>query len=385
MVKLTTPGFNWPVPLEGPITGYSSQATADPGQSYISYDGSSGSWQDITTISWCPECNVCLKALTTSVSETVSTPSTLSGPTSGVTGLSYPFMTGGSSSNSGHSVQYLFDWGDRTNSGWLSVGTTSASKSWSKIGTYIVKAQARCATHTLAVSSWSEGLTVTLASPIALQSPADGAVFDSCSLINKYQSSFKWSTTGTFTKYTILFSTSSSFSGPFAKATIQRTRNSWTPPSTTWKKIMSSSYNNGNIQDIYWKVIGTKPDKTTIESEVRSFRVGKPQAVTLQSPANHTVLPAGTPPTFDFGTNCNTKFKLEISSLIEFGDPKKIKGFSYTVKDPNVNTTLLKTLTAAQWNAVKKLVGSGTGYYRIRAWDGINRESVSEVRAFTVQ
>lgn len=34
---------------------------------------------------------------------------------------------------------------------------------------------------------------------------------------------------------------------------------------------------------------------------------------------------------------------------------------------------------------VKKLVGTGTGYFRIKAWDGLKRETASEVRAFTVQ
>jgi len=34
---------------------------------------------------------------------------------------------------------------------------------------------------------------------------------------------------------------------------------------------------------------------------------------------------------------------------------------------------------------VKKLVGAGTGYFRIKAWDGLSRESVSEVKGFTVQ
>jgi hypothetical protein len=62
-----------------------------------------------------------------------------------------------------------------------------------------------------------------------------------------------------------------------------------------------------------------------------------------------------------------------------------MKGFNYSTKDQNIQTSLQKRLTAAQWNAVKKLVGSGTGYYRIRAQDGIKRETVSEVRSFTIQ
>ncbi len=88
-------------------------------------------------------------------------------------------------------------------------------------------------------------------------------------------------------------------------------------------------------------------------------------------------------PTFVFDTKCNTKFKLEISSQDDF-DSSKTKGFSYTVKDPNVDMTLQKTLTSSQWNGVKNLVGEGAGYFRIRAWDGLKRETVSEVRSFTI-
>ena len=64
VVKLTTPGFNYPVPVEEPIANYSSQATANPGESYVSSDGSI--WSDLTSFSWCAECNVCLKAFTSS-------------------------------------------------------------------------------------------------------------------------------------------------------------------------------------------------------------------------------------------------------------------------------------------------------------------------------
>jgi len=65
-------------------------------------------------------------------------------------------------SNLGHSIQYLLNWGDGANSGWLPVGTTSASHSWTSAGTYLVKAQARCATHTSIVSPWSSPLTVSV-------------------------------------------------------------------------------------------------------------------------------------------------------------------------------------------------------------------------------
>ena len=97
--------------------------------------------------------------------EAITIPLILSGPTNGNPGVSYLYATGGSSSNLGHSVQYLFDWGDGTNSGWLSAGTLSASKFWTSTGNYVVKAKARCVSHTSFESSWSAGLSVSISLP----------------------------------------------------------------------------------------------------------------------------------------------------------------------------------------------------------------------------
>jgi C1A family cysteine protease len=60
VIKLTTPGYNYPIPMENPIYGYSSKATAHNGESYISYNGTS--WSDLTSIY--SNSNVCLKAFT---------------------------------------------------------------------------------------------------------------------------------------------------------------------------------------------------------------------------------------------------------------------------------------------------------------------------------
>ncbi|WP_230741477.1 lectin like domain-containing protein [Methanooceanicella nereidis] len=68
VVKLWTPDYYYPIAVERRITtaeipdGYSSKATADPGQSYISPDGSD--WTDLTDHSGYEEANVCLKAFT---------------------------------------------------------------------------------------------------------------------------------------------------------------------------------------------------------------------------------------------------------------------------------------------------------------------------------
>lgn len=58
VVKLTSPGYNWPIAVEIPYSGYSSGATAGPGQSYVSPDGAS--WSDFAVAE--DNGNVCLKA-----------------------------------------------------------------------------------------------------------------------------------------------------------------------------------------------------------------------------------------------------------------------------------------------------------------------------------
>ena len=95
------------------------------------------------------------------VPETVSVPPVLGGPTSGIMGTSYAYTTGGSLANSGHPVEYQFDWkGDGSDlSPW---GSSTQSKTWTVPGTYAVQARARCATDTSVISGWSSALSVTI-------------------------------------------------------------------------------------------------------------------------------------------------------------------------------------------------------------------------------
>lgn len=92
--------------------------------------------------------------------ETITTPGRPSGPSSGYVYTSYTYSTSGAISNAGHSLQYRFQWGDGSNSGWLS--SKSASKTWSVANTYSVTVQARCATHTNVLSGPSNSRSVTI-------------------------------------------------------------------------------------------------------------------------------------------------------------------------------------------------------------------------------
>ena len=60
VVKLTTPGYKYPVAVEYPLSGFSSGARATNGQSYVSSSGTT--WTDLNSVY--PNTNVCLKAFT---------------------------------------------------------------------------------------------------------------------------------------------------------------------------------------------------------------------------------------------------------------------------------------------------------------------------------
>ena len=76
VVKLTTPGYNYPIPIESPNSGYSSAASAHPGESYISSNGSS--WSDYGAGG---EKNVCLKVFSQDVVFPTPTPTATPTPT----------------------------------------------------------------------------------------------------------------------------------------------------------------------------------------------------------------------------------------------------------------------------------------------------------------
>ncbi len=223
---------------------------------------------------------------------------------------------------------------------------------------------------------------------LSLASPAEAMVAGPDSLVSGRQPTFSWIATESFTGFTVLFSVSQTdFHSPVASASISGTKTAWTPSASTWKNIVKSSNNIGAIRNVYWKVTGKQKKKgaSIVESEARSFKAGQVQAVTINSPATGAVLPGATAPVFDFATLSNIKFRLEVSSLSDFSKSGKVKTFTYSTQHPDVDVTLRESLSMANWKAVKKLIGTAPGYFRIRAWDAINRETVSETRSFTIQ
>ena len=148
-------------------------ATANPGYTFSTWSGDASSSQNPITITIDNNKSVASNF----VRETISTPNTPIGPTNGSAGVNYAFSTGGSSSSQGP-IEYQFDWGDGTNSGWLSAGVNSTLHFWNPQGTYLVRAQARCSSDTSVVSGWSGALSIVISEQLpmigVLEYPTDG-------------------------------------------------------------------------------------------------------------------------------------------------------------------------------------------------------------------
>jgi hypothetical protein len=151
----------------GPSSGTSTGETDAVTASVSISDMSSGSYNATIIISASGATNtprtVAVSLTISQAQETVTTPNTPTGPTNGQVNQSLAYSTSGASSNLGHSPEYRFDWGDSNYSSWSSL--TTASHSWSTQGTYTVRSQARCSTHTSIVSGWSSALSVNITAP----------------------------------------------------------------------------------------------------------------------------------------------------------------------------------------------------------------------------
>jgi ELWxxDGT repeat protein len=94
----------------------------------------------------------------------VKPPAAPTGEASGSTETAYTYSTtGGSISLDGSDVQYRFNWGDDTNSGWLDVGVKSAEHTWNDGDTYEVTVDAKSVGIPSTTSNSSDPLSVTIA------------------------------------------------------------------------------------------------------------------------------------------------------------------------------------------------------------------------------
>lgn len=120
VVRITTPGYNHPVACEHALPGYSSAATANPGESYVSPDGVS--WTDLTAYN--PTANACLKAFTFDDARLLVTPDnglTSTGPQGG------PFSPAALSYSLTNTGVAPLSWTAGATQPWVDLSATSGS------------------------------------------------------------------------------------------------------------------------------------------------------------------------------------------------------------------------------------------------------------------
>ena len=233
--------------------------------------------------------------------EVISTPDSPVGPTTGNPGASQVFAAVGSSSNLGHSIQYFFDWADGTDSGWLPVGSYSASKSWSTSDSYAVRVKARCANSVSIESNWSEPLIVTISdvtyTQIVLLAPNGGDVLATGSL-----STIQWGSPSQATKFNLSYSIDNG---------------------KTWKQIASNlrelSYNwqipmlAGNKTKCLVKVVGFNENGLKVGMD-KSDGIFKIEVVRVNSPNGGESVTPGRTCTVTWATN-STKKQVQKANL----------------------------------------------------------------------
>jgi hypothetical protein len=196
-------------------------------------------------------------------------------------GVSSVYSTGGSISGSSHPVQYLFDWGDGTNSGWLPVGKTSASKFWALPGTYSVRAKARCSTHNLIISDWSSALDVSM-EKLTLLKPNGGEVIPSGGSYT-----IEWTAIAKAEKFSLLYSMDKVTAND-----VIGTTHAWNPVPVP----------PGNKTSCYVKVIGYSSTNVKVgeDKSDKPFAIG---VVRLLTPNGGEVLRTGDPYTIQWEIN----------------------------------------------------------------------------------
>jgi hypothetical protein len=202
--------------------------------------------------------------------------------------------------------------------------------------------------------------------------PLNDVEFSACTYYNPPV--FQWETDGVFKKIEIQFSKENSFTAPI-KLKGNPGINQIVSKTSSWKKIFLLPGTEGGT--VYWKVIGTKQDKSTIESNVLSFIIKE------SAPAgNPSIDLSSSPPGLSWGNNCNVSFKIWLSGA---DNSAKKKGFSFKVTDPEADGGISdRQLTASQWKAINGLVtnsASSITWY-IESWDKMKRYSKTQEMSF---
>ena len=238
-----------------------------------------------------------------------------SGPTSGVTGISFSYSTSATDPD-GDQVKYVFDWddGNMSETGYVDSGTV-ASKShiWAISGTYFVKAKA-VDIHGASSTSWSTSLTVNISVPNnppnipGSPSPGDGATGQD---INVDLSWTGGDADGDTVVYDVYFEANDS-----------------TPDILVSDDQLGTTYDPGALNydtHYYWKIIAKDSHGATTSGLVWDFTTTNrlPNVPTLVSPLDDYVTTSGSiitfKATFSDPDMANTgKVNFQISKYTDF-------------------------------------------------------------------
>ena len=268
------------------------------------------------------------------------------------------------------------NWTAASNNAWITL-TSGANGSGNGTVGYSVSpngsASPRTGTLTIAGQTFTVNQDGAPASSITLTSPSDQTFFNSCSLFSL--PTFAWNGTEPFKSYEIQFSSNDTFDSISAKVKTSATEVRLS--STTWKKVLLIRGTAGGA--VYWRVVGTRADRTPAPSNVCSILIEGAHGV--DSPQ---ISPTGkgSLPTLSWTNHCNKKFKVWFGNDISFS---KKKSFSFNLKD--LSETFTKGLTSSQWGSIRKLVGDSDDSpitWYVESWDGLGRHATTEVMNFVL-
>ena len=218
---------------------------------------------------------------------------------------------------------------------------------------------------------------------IELLSPQNGEHFTVCSYsAPEGPPVFQWNTQEPLKSLEIQFTPSPQSDPPKtvkvkASSTQLKEMNLQITPSA-WKKVLLLPGAQGGM--VSWKAVGTKLDKSKVESFSYSFNVEAPEWV-----GNPVISLNNSPPLLSWKNNCNTKFKVWFWSD---SNPTKKKALSFNNPNPQDHEGKFEIqLTSSQWTSITKLTGessSNINWY-VESWDVLKRHIETPPRVFSVQ
>jgi len=256
--------------------------------------------------------------------ESITSPTKPVGPDSGRVNQLISFGTGGSSSNLGHALEYRFEWGDGTYSNWTAL--TIGSHSWSASGTFNIRSQSRCATHTSAISNWSISKLITINNPpetVSVPSTPTGPNIGTTEQSISYSTGGATSNLGHSVQYRFEWGngdTSGWSSSPTAS-------HSWTTTGTYNIKAQSRCAINNSVTSIW-----STSKQVDITQQPCSINVSIPSTGTVWGEEeNHTI-------TWNSSGSCGSDMRIELykgsSRLCDLSSSTANDGsYSWTVDD----------------------------------------------------